>query len=127
NPPYNSAALQASRDAAKAAAHMGNVFGPWARAAARVLRTGGTATFIFRPRDVAAALGAFEGRFGGVTLRPVHPRVGEPASRLLMRGVRGSKAPLAMLPPLVLHEADGAFTPASDAILRGKTGIVMHL
>ena len=38
----------------------------------------------------------------------------------LVRGRKGSKAPLALLPGLVLHGEDGAFTPAAEAVHRGR-------
>ncbi len=38
--------------------------------------------------------------------------------RVILRGRKGSKAPLALLPGLVLHEADGRFTPVAEAIHR---------
>ena len=42
------------------------------------------------------------------------------AIRILVTARRGSRAPLAIMPGLVLHQADGAWTPRADAILRGK-------
>ena len=42
------------------------------------------------------------------------------AHRLLISGVKGSKAPLRIAPPLILHEADGRLTAEADAIHRGE-------
>ena len=70
-----------------------------------------------------ALIAGFEGRLGGVSIYPVRPRAGAPASRVLMRGVKGSRAPLALLKGLDLHDASGAFTPEADAIFRGKASI----
>ena len=42
------------------------------------------------------------------------------AIRVLISGLKGSKAPLRLLPALVLHDAAGAFTPVSAAIHRGE-------
>jgi tRNA1(Val) A37 N6-methylase TrmN6 len=50
----------------------------------------------------------------------VHPRTDAHAIRVLVSGVKGSKAPPRLLPGLILHEASGAFTPLSAAIHRGE-------
>jgi tRNA1(Val) A37 N6-methylase TrmN6 len=54
----------------------------------------------------------------------VQPHADEPAKRVLMRAVRGGRAPLALLPPLVLHERGGAkHTSEAEAILRGEASL----
>lgn len=89
----------------------------WIRFAAAMLRPGGSLTVIHRPDALAGLLAALGGRFGGVVLLPVHPRAGEPASRLLARAVKGSRAPLQVRPGLSLHAGHG-FRPGIEAILR---------
>ena len=42
------------------------------------------------------------------------------AHRLIVSGVKGSKAPLRIAPALILHEADGRLTAEADAIHRGE-------
>lgn len=90
----------------------------WVRFAAAMLRPGGTLTLIYRPDALQALLAALAGRFGGVMLLPLHPRSGEPASRLIARGVKGSRAGLELRPGVVLHRADRGFRPQIDAVLR---------
>jgi tRNA1(Val) A37 N6-methylase TrmN6 len=58
------------------------------------------------------------GRVGGIAVLPVYPRRAAKAGRILVRGEKGSRAPLAIAPPLVLHDGEG-FTEAADAIHRG--------
>jgi tRNA1(Val) A37 N6-methylase TrmN6 len=70
-----------------------------------------------------AILAAAEGRFGGLAVLPVHPRAGEPAIRVVVTGRKASRAPLTLLPPLVLHDEVGAFTPRAAAILRNGAAI----
>ena len=62
-------------------------------------------------------------RFGGVQVIPVLPRADAPATRVLVTGVKGSRAPFALRPPLVLHDEDGAFTPFAAALHRGESVI----
>lgn len=90
----------------------------WVRFAARMARPGGTLTMIHKADATAEILAAFARRFGGVTLCPVHARTGEPAIRVLVRGIKGSRAPLTIAPPLLLHEEGHAFRPEVAAILR---------
>ena len=64
---------------------------------------------------------AMEGRFGDIRIAPLYPRGGAPASRVIVQGVKDSRAPLQILPGLVLHEAGTRFTPEAEEILRDGT------
>jgi tRNA1(Val) A37 N6-methylase TrmN6 len=121
NPPFRDAAAGTVTPAsARAVAHVlaDSGLDPWFRAAAALLTSGGTATVIFRADGLELLLAAAEGRFGNLDLLPIAPRDGDPAHRLLMRGVKGSRAPLRLLPPLVLHGEGNGFLPEVEAILR---------
>ena len=57
---------------------------------------------------------------GALSVLPLVPREGEAAGRVLIRGIKGSRAPTRLLASRVLHQADGRdFQPAFDAIFRG--------
>lgn len=120
NPPFNDPARhRASPDAARARAHVEDVpLADWVRAAARLLRDGGTLGLIHRADALGAALAALADGFGGIEIVPVHPAPGVAAIRVLARARKGSRAPLALLPALVLAGADGRPSPAAEAILR---------
>jgi tRNA1(Val) A37 N6-methylase TrmN6 len=90
----------------------------WVRFMARMARPGGSATVIHRADALQAILGALAGRFGGALVLPIHPREGEPASRVLVRAIKGNRAALQLLPGLVLHNADHSFRPLAEAVLR---------
>lgn len=90
----------------------------WLRFLAGMARPGGTATIIHRADALAALLAAFAGRFGGAIVLPIHPRQGETASRVLVRGIKGSRAPLEIRSGLILHDTDHGFRPQVEAILR---------
>ena len=54
----------------------------------------------------------------------MQPFADAPAKRVLVRAVKGGKAPLRLLPALVLHDRDGAkHSAAAEAILRGEASI----
>ena len=53
------------------------------------------------------------------------PRAGRPAERVLVRARKGSRAPLTLLAPFVLHDAPGCaggavYTRAAQAVLGGE-------
>jgi tRNA1(Val) A37 N6-methylase TrmN6 len=121
NPPYHvegRGTLAAEPVKAAANAMPAAALERWMRFAAAMLRPGGSLTLIHRPDALEGLLAALAGRFGGVVLLAVHPRDGEPASRLLVRAVKGSRAPLQLRPGLILHNADHGFRPQVEAILR---------
>jgi tRNA1(Val) A37 N6-methylase TrmN6 len=128
NPPYHvegRGTLAAEPSKAAANAMPAGALDRWVRFAATMLRPGGSLTLIYRPDALAGLLAALGGRFGGVVLLPVHPRAGEPASRLLARAVKGSRAPLQLRPGLLLHDAGQGFRARIEAILRHGAGLDM--
>ena len=84
----------------------------------------GRYTVILEPAATSDLIGymlaGFDARFGGITVLPIAARAGEAAMRVLIRGIKGSRAPMRLLAPFVLHEAEGRdFRPEADAIFRG--------
>jgi tRNA1(Val) A37 N6-methylase TrmN6 len=90
----------------------------WIRFLAAMARPGGRVGLIHRADALAEVLDSLTGRFGGALLLPLHPRSGEPASRVLVEAVKGSRAPLQLRAGLVLHGAGTAFRPDIAAVLR---------
>jgi FkbM family methyltransferase len=126
NPPFHSRdAGTLASDALKAAAHaMPEAdLDQWARFMARMAVPGGAMTLIHKAEALPALLAVLDGRFGALTLLPLHPRAREPAHRLIVSGTKGSRAPPSLLPGFVLHEADGTFTPQAQAVLRGGAAL----
>ena len=91
----------------------------WTGYLLKAVHDGGTITLIHRADRLADLLAGLAPRCGSIRIRPVQPRSASPASRVIVRAVRGGRAPLALLPPLVLHpEGEGKHTEAAEAILR---------
>jgi tRNA1(Val) A37 N6-methylase TrmN6 len=127
NPPFFDAnAVRASPDEGKARAHVlagaeaGATLADWIQASLAMLAPGGRFVMIHRPEALSAILAAIGRRLGALALLPVHPTIGASAHRLLVSGVKGSKAPLRIAPGLVLHGADGRLSAEADAIHRGE-------
>ena len=93
--------------------------------AAALLAARGTLTLIWRAAGLADVLGGLGGAFGGITVLPIHPKSSAAAIRILVRAVRGSGAPLVLLPPLMLNRADGTPSAEAEAVLRGGVSLPM--
>jgi tRNA1(Val) A37 N6-methylase TrmN6 len=91
----------------------------WIEGCTRLLKPGGTFALIHRADRLSECLSHAGAKLGALTVRFVHPRAGAPAARLLLTGVKGSRGPLVVAPPLVLHGEEGRFTPAAEALHRG--------
>lgn len=126
NPPFHiDANGTMSANELKAGAHaMGaSDLERWARAMARLTRPGGEIVVIHKAEVLPELLAALAPRFGGLRIMPLYPRTGEPASRVLIKGIKGSRAPMALLPGGPLHNEGNAFTSAATAILRHGAGL----
>lgn len=128
NPPFRAAGrAQGSPDARRRAAHVAvpGALATWLGTAARLLRPGGTLALIHHAEALTEVLGLIEPAFGAVAIQPVHPKPGAPAIRILLRAAKGGRAPLALLPALVLNGDDGRPTAAAEAVLREGTTLLL--
>jgi len=127
NPPFHRREEgTASPSEARASAHVLADSGlePWLRTAASVLKPEGRLVVIFRADRLEALLSALTGRFGDVTILHIHPRTAEPAHRVLLSAVKGSRAGTRILPALVLHQGVGStYVPEVERILRNGVGL----
>jgi len=127
NPPYYEAnRFRASPKLDRAGAHMLDERGlePWARTAADIVRDGGSLTVIFRADGLQEVLKVLAGRFGAIDVIPLRPRPDAAATRIILRAVRASKAPLRLLPGFVLHAGSGSeFTDEARAVMRDGAGL----
>ncbi|HXO02567.1 MAG TPA: methyltransferase, partial [Stellaceae bacterium] len=128
NPPYlERARANETPNPARAEATIEGdaALGDWVRFALSMARPKGTVTFIHRADRIDAMLGQIAGRAGEVVVFPLWPGQGRPASRILVRARKQVAAPARLAVGLVLHEADGRFSPAAEAVLRGGEALVL--
>ena len=96
----------------------------WTGFMLKAVREGGTLTLIHRAERLGEILALLAPKAGSAQVRPVHPFADTPAKRVLVRAVKTGRAPLRLLPPLVLHErAGGKHTAEVEAILRGQADL----
>ncbi len=126
NPPFfdDPNALRAP-DPAKTEAWMAEGgLAAWTGFLTKAVREGGGITIIHRADRLADLLALLAPKCGSFQIRPIHPRATDPAKRVLVRAIKTGKAPLRLLPALVLHPlADGKHTDQTEAILRGEADL----
>jgi tRNA1(Val) A37 N6-methylase TrmN6 len=123
NPPFNDPARQQpSPDASRRMAHEAatTTLADWTRAARRVLKPGGVLTLIWRADGLGCVLAALERGFGGLAVQPVHGSPSTLAIRILVRAVKGDRAPLRIYPGLMLNDSAGVPAPQTNALLSGE-------
>jgi tRNA1(Val) A37 N6-methylase TrmN6 len=97
---------------------------PWLGVAAGLLKARGAIVVVFRADRLDALLAACDRRFGGIAVLPVAPRANEPATRVLLSARKGSRAPLRLLPPFILHGTEGnRYLPPAEEVLRHGAGL----
>jgi len=97
----------------------------WLSCAMTLLRPRGSITVIHRADRLDRILGALAEACGDLTVFPLWPHAGEGAKRVLVQALKGSGGPLRVLPGLVLHDAEGCYTPAAEAVLRDAAGLAL--
>ena len=126
NPPFfdDPAALRPPSEAKRGAWMAEGGLSAWTGFLLAAVRDRGTITLIHRADRLADILDLLSAKAGSFQVLPVHPFADVPAKRVLVRAIRGGKAPLQLLPPLVLHPRTGAkHTPQTEAILRGEADL----
>jgi tRNA1Val (adenine37-N6)-methyltransferase len=126
NPPYHAAAGTASPRLARESAKRSRpgLLRDWAGALVAPLRHRGTLTLILPAASLPEALDAMRSAECGPTaVLPLWPAAGRKAKLILIHGVKGGRAPLQLLPGLVLHADSGRFTRDAEAVLRDAAAL----
>jgi len=95
----------------------------WVRVAVWAARHKGSVTFIHRADRMDDLLAAFHGVLGGINMVPLWPGPGKSAKRVIVTGRKGVQSPASISPGLNLHEDDGSFSQATNAILKDAAGL----
>ena len=124
NPPFNDASRhRASPDAARQLAHVATdvTLEGWIHAARRVLKSGGVLTLIWRADALGEILAGLHRGFGSLALLPVHGDAAGPAIRILVRAIKGGRAPTIIFPGLMLNGVDKTPNANAQAVLGGTS------
>ncbi|MBW8304852.1 MAG: methyltransferase, partial [Brevundimonas sp.] len=126
NPPFfdDPGALRAPAPGKQGAWLADDGLAAWTRFLLKAVREGGRIVVIHRADRLADLLALLGETAGSFSVRPVHPRADEPAKRVLVQAIKTGKAPLRLLPPLVLHDRSGGkHTAEAEAVLRGEAAL----
>ncbi len=140
NPPYYAESAVASPVAGRDIAHRegahgggghedGASLGDWIAAALARLKPKGWLTVIHRAERVPELLSLLDGPAGAIALKPLVPRAGRAAGRVIVQARKGAKAPFRLLSPLVVHAGsahhrdEDDFSPEAVAILRDAAAL----
>ncbi|VXB32528.1 tRNA1(Val) (adenine(37)-N6)-methyltransferase [Brevundimonas sp. G8] len=123
NPPFfdDAGALRAPAEGKRGAWMADDGLKAWTDFLLKAVKEGGRIVVVHRTDRLADLLALLGEKAGSFAIRPIHPFADEPAKRVLVHAIKTGRAPLRLLPPLVLHDRDGAkHTDQAEAILRGE-------
>jgi tRNA1(Val) A37 N6-methylase TrmN6 len=123
NPPFNDQARhRASPDKAREIAHVATpaTLASWVHASRRILKSGGVLSLIWRADGLAEVLAALDRGFGSLAILPVHGDPAAPAIRVLVRAIKGGRAPAAIHRALMLNDESALPNKEVQAILAGE-------
>lgn len=126
NPPFfdDPSALRAPAPGKRGAWMADDGLAAWTGFLLKAVREGGRIVVVHRADRLADLLDLLAQTAGSFSIRPIHPYADEPAKRVLVQAIKTGKAPLRLLPPLILHDRSGAqHTPEAEAILRGEAAL----
>lgn len=121
NPPYfDDPQAMRGPHPARAGAYMSDAGLPvWLHTIERALKPKGQMVVIQQSARLADILSGLKS-CGSARVLPVHPFADEPAKRVMVAAVKGGRAPLQILPGMILHEKGRKHTEFVEGILRGE-------
>jgi tRNA1(Val) A37 N6-methylase TrmN6 len=134
NPPYHDAGSTQSPNSQQSLAKATADLAAWVGAAAAALKPKGRLVMICRADRLDHAMAALAADFGEIAIKPVQPKLSEPAKRVLITARKGVKGGGAILPSFVIGQemagdAMGGqnLTPQMLAVQNGEAGIDMAI
>jgi len=124
NPPYEEAGAHTPSPSTPRATALGHLASDitlkdWVECAWRNIKGRGSLTIIHKAEaldDIILALGK---SFGATEIIPLYPKAGKAAGRVLIRSYKHRKTPCTLHSGIILHNDNGDYTDAAEAILRG--------
>ena len=121
NPPYmENGTYKHSPDTAKNQAIGSISLDDWLHVANRALKPGGLFVMVHRADYLQRIILSLGSKFGGIEVIPLYSREGEPAKRIVVRAIKGSRAPSMMRRGLIVHgNGEGGYSEDALKVLRG--------
>ncbi|MBL4645452.1 MAG: methyltransferase, partial [Rhizobiales bacterium] len=101
----------------------------WFRVSAMLLKPGGYFSIIHMAEALNEILDLCKGRFGSLEIRPIHPRLGKHANRVIVSGQKGSRGVTKITPGFIVHAEQRHSPQARDILRHGKgfSDLDLHL
>jgi tRNA1Val (adenine37-N6)-methyltransferase len=125
NPPFRPLGegdANASEEATIARHELKMTLDGWCREMKRVLGPAGRVALIYPAERVQRLLTALDAQaLRPLRVRPVYPRAGEPATRVLVEAQKGARGNLVIEPPWYVLGEDGKYTDDTERALCGQS------
>jgi tRNA1(Val) A37 N6-methylase TrmN6 len=96
-------------------------------ASARLVRSGGKVAMVHRPSRLAEIISELRAaKLEPKRIRFVHPKRDQEANIVLVEAMKDGKPELRLLPPLIVHEADGSYTQELLDVFYGRKPELQH-
>jgi len=128
NPPfYRTDCSRSCASEDKSAAHrlQGGELAEWVRFLTAMAAPKASLNLIHRPEALPELLRLLKGRFGALKIVPVYSDPQSAAIRILIQGVKGSRAPMSLLPGLMLRSEKGRDSKDVEGIMRDGKALVL--
>ncbi len=119
NPPFydNTGKSRSNQEQAKAYVSDFNL-DKWLIYCLKHIRSKGTFTMIHRPEMLGEILMILEQKLGAIEIIPIYSKIGQPAKRIIIRGILGSNKPTTLCQGIVLHTQADKPTSSATKVLR---------
>ncbi len=123
NPPYfdDGGAIRPPAPERQTAYVMGAPLEDWMTGLLKLAAPKGRIVMIHRAERLPDIFDALKGKAGDIGVCPVRSRAGEMAKRVIVSALKGSRAPMRLLPGIDMHPptGEGRFSAAYEAICNG--------
>ena len=92
-----------------------------------MLKSGGVLTLIWRADALAEVLAALDRGFGSLAILPVHGDPATPAIRVLIRAIKGGRAPTQLHAGIMLNDESGMPNKQVQEILAGRGNLPLAM
>lgn len=125
NPPYYAGGTRPSNESRAKAHQEGTAdLRDWINFCLKLVRQKGRITLVHRADQLDRIIGLLYGRAGDMTVYPIWSKADADAPlRVIVSARKGVASPLTMRRGIVLHDADGAYLPQTDELLRNPLAL----
>lgn len=119
NPPYSDHDMP-SPNKSKATAHNLSEMNlsQWLNFCLKMAKPFGKIYMVNRVEALPVICAELKGKAGNIKILPIYSKKDQKAKRVIVCAQKDSKTPCEILPPLIVHSADGSYTEKAENILR---------